>query len=108
MINQANNHLTMTPDIRDNLVKNCSTHCINLSKHVYIRTDATVGSNKSTDHLILIGTKQENSLIALANANHTEIGMPMYFDGNGWLIDDWLYNDDDPDVPDCCSKENSS
>ncbi|PXF62191.1 MAG: hypothetical protein C4B59_00855 [Candidatus Methanogaster sp.] len=101
-------YAALAADIKDNLVKNCSTHCINLSKHVHIRMDVTVGNNNSTHHLILIGAMQENSLIALANANHTEIGMPMYFDSNGWLIDDWLYNGNDPDVPDCCNKKNSS
>ena len=101
-------YAALAADIRDNLVKNCSTHCINLSKHVHIRTAATVGGNRSAHHLILIGTMQNNNLIALANANHSEIGMPMYFDSNGWLIDDWLYNSDDPDVPDCCSEKNSS
>ena len=101
-------YLAIATAIRDNLVNNCSTHCVNLAGHVHIETNATVGSRKSTDHLILIGTPQNNDLIALANANHTEIGMPMYFDSNGWLIDDWLYNDDDPDVPDCCSEKNSS
>ncbi|PXF62197.1 MAG: hypothetical protein C4B59_00885 [Candidatus Methanogaster sp.] len=103
----SGDYAALAAAIQSNLVNNCSTHCVSLAGHVHIETNATVGGRKSTDHLILIGTKQENSLIALANANHSEIGMPMYFDSDG-LIDDWLYNDDDPAVPDCCSKKNSS
>lgn len=47
------------------------------------------------------------------NANHTEVGMPMYFvnrpNNAVWLINDLLYDDDDddPNVPDCCSLRNS-
>ncbi|PXF62192.1 MAG: hypothetical protein C4B59_00860 [Candidatus Methanogaster sp.] len=93
-------YLPIATAIQSNLVNNCSTHCVNLAGHVHIHTDVTVGNRKNTDHLLLIGTTQNNNLIAFANANHTEIGMPMYYDSDG-CIDDWLY-------PDCCSKKNSS
>ncbi len=67
---------------------------------------------KRDNNLILLGTPTESSIIAEINANHTEVGMPAYFDTSNpnaiRLYDDWLYNDDDPDVPDCCSKKNSS
>ncbi|RLG23253.1 hypothetical protein DRN85_09690, partial [Methanosarcinales archaeon] len=68
-------------------------------------------AQKANNNLILLGTPTENSIIAEVNANHTEVGMPAYFDASNpnaiRLYDDWLYNDDDPNVPDCCSKKNS-
>ncbi|PXF56690.1 MAG: hypothetical protein C4B59_16515 [Candidatus Methanogaster sp.] len=95
-------------DIRDNLVYNYTIP----AGRIHIHANATVGNRKNTDNLILIGTPLENHLIAEINANHTEVGMPMYFmdqpNNVVWLIDDLLYNDDDPNVPDCCSLQNSS
>lgn len=68
--------------------------------------------DKSGNNLILLGTPTENSIIGEINADHTEAGMPMYFDATDpnaiRLYDDQLYNGDDPDVPDCCSHQNSA
>ena len=64
-------------------------------------------TQKQGNNLILLGTPTENSIIGDINAKHTEVGMPMYFDASNRLYDDQLYNGDDPDVPDCCSKQNS-
>ena len=104
--------LTIANNIKATLVS-----CGISSARIHVSTDDAVGGAKNTDHLILIGTPLANSLIVDAtdgsvNANHTEIGMPMYFDTADpdaiRLYDDWLYNDDDPDVPNCCSEKNSS
>lgn len=101
-------YAVMAGDSRDNLVYNYTIPAGRM--HIY--TNATVGSRKNTDNLILIGTPLENHLIAEINANRTEVGMPMYFmdqpDNAVELIDDLLYNGDDPNVPDCCSLRNSS
>ena len=72
-----------------------------------ISTTALTPTQKQDNNLILLGTPTENSIIGEINANHTEVGMPMYFDASNRLYDDQLYNGDDPDVPDCCSKQNS-
>jgi hypothetical protein len=61
--------------------------------------------DKSDNNLILLGKPTENNIITAINANHTEVGMPMYFDVSNpsaiRLYDDWLY-------PDCCSLRDSS
>ena len=77
-----------------------------------ISATALTPTQKQGNNLILLGKPTENSIIAEINANHTEVGMPMYFDASNpnaiRLYDDQLYNGDDPDVPDCCSLKNSS
>ena len=76
-----------------------------------ISTTSLTPTQKQNNNLILLGTPTENSIIDEINADHTEVGMPMYFDTSNpnaiRLYDDHLYNGDDPDVPDCCSQQNS-
>ena len=62
-----------------------------LNETINITTDVDLADTEKTgNHLILLGTPNGNTIIADVNDNHTEVGMPVYFQDNGWLIDDWL------------------
>jgi hypothetical protein len=55
---------------------------------VYIDTNASISStDKQNNHLILLGPPDKNSIIEEVNANHTEVGMPVYF-ASGKMYDD--------------------
>jgi hypothetical protein len=77
-----------------------------------ISATALSTTQKENNNLILLGMPTENNIITEINANHTEVGMPAYFDASNpdaiRLYDDRLYNGDDPNIPDCCSLKDSS
>jgi hypothetical protein len=70
-----------------------------------ISVTALTPAQKQSNNLILLGTPTENSIISDINANHTEVGMPMYFDASNpnaiRLYDDWLYNS----IRQCCTMD---
>ena len=56
--------------------------------NVNIDTNASISStDKQNNHLILLGPPDKNSIIEEVNANHTEVGMTVYF-ASGKMIDD--------------------
>jgi len=57
---------------------------------INIRTNATLtNTEKQNNHLILLGTPTENNITADVNANHTEVGMPVYYNtSTGKFVDD--------------------
>jgi len=57
---------------------------------INIRTNATLtDTEKQNNHLILLGTPTENNITADVNANHTEVGMPVYYNtSTGNFVDD--------------------
>ena len=64
---------------------------------ISITDNASVTSDqKENSNLILIGNYKANSLIADANAQHEEIGMPVYFDYTSCEI---MEDDDDSTTP---------
>jgi hypothetical protein len=58
---------------------------------VNVKTTASVTTTeKQNNHLILLGTQSNNNIIDELNDHHTEVGMPVYFNGTNWMVDDWL------------------
>ena len=65
---------------------------------INIRTNATLtDTEKQNNHLILLGTPTENNITADVNANHTEVGMPVYYNtSTGNFVDDATDSQLDP------------
>ena len=60
------------------------------NENINITTDVNLTNDeKRGNHLILLGTPTENNITAEVNANHTEVGMPVYYDtSTGKFVDD--------------------
>ena len=58
---------------------------------ISVKTNDTLTSEeKANNNLILLGTPRENNIIEDINTNHSEIGMPVYFDmANNTMINDY-------------------
>ncbi|MGP8323981.1 MAG: DUF3344 domain-containing protein, partial [Methanosarcinaceae archaeon] len=78
----------LASDIKDTLVAGgVPTGLISIAEDTSVTT-----SQKENCNLILIGDYDDNSLIALVNVQHEDIGMPVYFDYTSCEI---LEDDDD-------------
>ena len=72
--------------IADNIKTELESHGVT---NVNTRTNATLTSTeKQNNHLILLGLPSTNSIIEEVNANHTEVGMTVYFSGTTMIDDD--------------------
>jgi len=60
------------------------------NENINITTDVNLTNDeKRGNHLILLGTPTENNITAEVNANHTEVGMPVYYNtSTGKFVDD--------------------
>ena len=76
-------YATIAQDIQTTLLVDYGVTGVN------VKTNATLTSDeKKNNHLILLGLPSTNSIIAEVNANHTEVGMPVYFNGATMIDDD--------------------
>ena len=68
------------------------------NENINITTDVNLtNEEKMNNHLILLGTPTENNITAEVNANHTEVGMPVYYNtSTGNFIDDATDSQLDP------------
>jgi len=59
------------------------------NENINITTDVNLTNDeKRGNHLILLGTPTENNITAEVNANHTEVGMPVYYNTSTGNFDD--------------------
>ena len=83
----SSDYLEIAEKIKDKLNDTVPDAKINVKTNA---SSSLTDTEKQNNHLILIGPYSKNSIIQDINANHTDIGMPVYFrEAEGDMFDDW-------------------